>query len=94
MKLTMYELMKALKRLGAWRLCLAFVPKFETLILYYRVYELAERKEPNRGYGYLVRLLEDEEVRCLLPKDRFQSVTWDTNRIRMAIREMERVYWV
>ena len=94
MKLTMYEIMKALKRLGAWRLCLAFVPKFETLIVYYRVYELAERKEPKRRYGYLVRLLEDEEVRSLLPKDRYQSVTWDANHVRMAIREMERVYWV
>ena len=94
MKLTMYEIMKALKKLGAWRLCLAFVPKFETLILYYRVYEFVQRKEPDRTYGYLVRLLEDEEVKGVLPKDRFQSVTWDTNHIRMAIREMERMFWV
>lgn len=94
MKLTMYEMMKALYLMGAWRICVAFIPKFETLILYYRVYELARCKEPNRTYGYLVRLLEDEEVKSLLPKDRFQSITWDTNHIRMAIREMERVYWV
>lgn len=94
MRMTLYEIMKALKVIGAWRLCSAFVPKFETLILYYQLYVLAQQKEPNRTYGYLVRLLEDEDVKSLLPKDRFGATIWDANHLRMAFREMERVYYV
>ena len=94
MQLTMYEIMKVLRAREVWGLCMAFVPKFETLILYYRVYEIAHQKEPDRTYGYLVRLLEDEDMKKILPKDRFGVVKWEANHLRMAIREMERRYWV
>ena len=94
MRMTLFEIMQALKFLGAWHLCSAFIPKFETLVLYYSVYELMLAKEAKRTYGYLVRLLEDDEVQAILPKDRFGVIKWEPNNLRMAIREMERVYWV
>lgn len=94
MQMTLFEIMQALKVVGAWRLCSAFIPKFETLILYYKLYEMMLKKEPNRTYGYLVRLLKDDDVRAILPKDRFGVIKWEPNTLRMAIREMDRVYWV
>lgn len=94
MKMTMYGIMKALKRIGAWRFCLAIFPKFETLVLYYQVYELVQKKVTQRKRGYLVALLKDEEIQALLPKDRFDYVTWSTDDLRWAIREMERVFYV
>lgn len=90
----MVEIMQELHELGAWPLNMAFVPKFDTLVLYYRVYVLFQRKEPQRKYGYLQRLLADKEVQALLPKDRFGAILWERNHLRMAIREMERKYWV
>ena len=90
----MYEIMKVLKVLGAWRFCLAIWPKFETLMLYYRIYEIARPQIAHRKYGYLVALMRESEVVKLLPKDRFGAVTWTADDLRWAIREMEREVWV
>ena len=94
MKMTMYEIMKVLKTVGAWRFCSAIFPKFETLILYYQVYEIFQKKVTSRKRGYLVVLLNDAAMQAILPKDRFQCVKWGTDDIRWAIREMERAYYV
>ena len=94
MRMTMYEIMKVLNVLGAWRFCLAIWPKFETLVLYYRIYEIARSKISHRKYGYLVALLQDGEVVEVLPKDRFGAVKWTADDLRWAIREMEREVWV
>ena len=94
MKMTMFEIMKALKIIGAWRFCSAIFPKFETLILYYQVYQIFLKKVTSRKRGYLVDLLNDEEIQAILPKDKFAYVKWDTDDLRWAIREMERVFYV
>lgn len=67
---------------------------YETLILYYRIYEIARSKISHRKYGYLVALLQDGEVVEVLPKDRFGAVKWTADDLRWAIREMEREVWV
>ena len=90
----MYEIMKALKTVGAWRFCSAIFPKFETLVLYYQVYQIYLNKVTSHKRGYLVDLLNDEEIQILLPKDKFEYVKWDTDNLRWAIREMERVFYV
>lgn len=94
MRMTMYEIMKALKTVGAWRYCSAIFPKFETLVLYYQVYQIFRKKISSRKRGYLVELLNDEEMQGILPKDRFECVKWDTDDLRWAIREMERVFYI
>lgn len=94
MKMTMFEIMKALKIVGAWRFCSAIIPRFETLILYYQVYQIYLRKVSTRKRGYLVELLKDEDIQAILPKDKFQYVKWSTDDLRWAIREMERVFYV
>ena len=63
-------------------------------MLYYQVYQLFLKKVTSRKRGYLVDLLNDEEIQALLPKDKFEYVKWDTDDLRWAIREMERVFYV
>ena len=94
MRMKMYEIMKVLKVLGAWRFCLAIWPKFETLMQYYRIYEIARTKISHGKYGYLVALLRDSEIIELLPRDRFGAIKWTADDLRWAIREMEREVWV
>ncbi len=94
MRMTMYEIMKALKIVGAWRYCYAVFPKFETLVLYYQVYQIFLKKVTSHKRGYLVDLLNDAEIQAILPKDKFEYVKWSTDDLRWAIREMERVYYV
>ena len=94
MKMTMYDIMKAHKTIGAWRFCSAIFPKFETLILYYRVYEIFQKKITSRKRGYLVELLNDASIQAILPKDKFQCIKWGTDDLRWAIREMEREYYI
>ena len=94
MKMTMFEIMKALKTVGAWRFCSAIFPKFETLILYYQVYKIFQKKVTLRKRGYLVDLLNDAAIQAILPKDRFGCIKWGTDDLRWALREMEREYYV
>ena len=94
MKMTMYEIMKALKKVGAWRFCSAIFPKFETLVLYYQVYQIFLKKVTSRKRGYLVNLLNDKEIQTILPKDRFKCIKWGTDDLRWAIREMERAFYI
>ena len=85
----MYELIRDLKGLGYWKglLCKDCM---RTLDRYYSLYELLEKYEPKRSYGYVSRLMEKEDFKALLPKDRFGSVRWEANNIYWVIREMER----
>lgn len=94
MKMKMYAIMKVLRMIGAWRFCSAIFPKFDTLVLYFNVYEIYQQKVIVKKRGYLVDLLKDPDVQALLPKDRFQYVKWDTDDLRWAIREMEREYYI
>ena len=94
MKVTMYDIIGVLRLIGAWRFCLAIFPRFETLVLYYKVYQVYETKIATKKRGYLVDLMQDKEIQSLLPKDRFGAVKWSTDDLRWAIREMERVYYI
>ena len=85
----MYELIKRLKDLGLWKglLCKDCM---RTLDRYYCLYELILLYEPERKYGYVSRLMQREDFKALLPKDKMGAVRWEANNIYWAIQEMER----
>ena len=87
--MTMFELITELKSLGYWKALLC-KDCMRTLDRYYDLYALIKKYEPERGYAYITRMMEREDFKALLPKDKHKSVRWEANNIYWAIHEMER----
>ena len=87
--MTMFQLIQNLKELGYWKALLC-KECMRTLERYYCLYELILKYEPERKYGYVSRMMDREEFRALLPKDKQKSIRWEANNIYWAIHEMER----
>lgn len=57
-EMTVFEHIGRLKEAGFWRAELSMYHRATTLDFYYRLYALIRELAPERGYGYLHRLLK------------------------------------
>lgn len=84
--MTVFEHICRLKEAGFWRAELSMYHRATTLDFYYRLYALIRELAPERGYGYLHRLLKNERILKLIDKEGGQR---DVQTLKWAITEME-----
>ena len=93
--ITTYEAITRQKLANQWSATLAMFPKAFTLDMYYHIYQAVEEYEPERTYGYRIRICANMQIRCdLWGGDLKKEETLSEDVLKRAIEAMELIVFV